>query len=67
MKKTLKKNNVGFVQTDKSFFVQDMVAKKKIQFLDQLYGSMSEKDNVNSEKNVKKSLKLNFSSFLTKI
>jgi len=32
MKKTLKKNNVGFVQTDKSFFVQGMVAKKKFNF-----------------------------------
>lgn len=63
MKKTLKKNNVGFVQTDKSFFVQGMVAKKKIQFLDQLYGSSNEA----SEKNNKKSIKLNFSSFLNKI
>lgn len=63
MKKTLKKNNVGFVQTDKSFFVQGMVAKKKIQFLDQLYGSSNE----TSEKNNKKSIKLNFSSFLNKI
>ena len=62
MKKTLKKNNVGFIQTDKSFFVQDMVAKKKLQFLDQLYGKISD------EKNTKnKNLKLNFSSFFNKL
>lgn len=66
MKKTLKKNNVGFVQTDKSFFVQGMVAKKKIQFLDQLYGKISDKNDI-SEKKLNKSFKLNFSTFLTRI
>lgn len=62
MKKTLKKNNVGFIQTDKAFFVQNMVAKKKLQFLDQLYGKMS--DNQTSGN---KTLKLKFSAFFNKL
>lgn len=62
MKKTLKKNNVGFIQTDRSFFVQNMVARKKLQFLDQLYGKNTEKESLNDKKN--RSFKLNFSNFL---
>lgn len=66
MQKTFKKNMVGFIQTDKAFFVQSMVAKKKLQFLDQLYGKLNEKETI-SDKKIKKSFRLNFSSFLHKL